>query len=58
MRSAVPIAFFPNASNHLQAILPNKILKSKKNSQVRFLSLAEDFNNCDVGVKARKDELF
>jgi hypothetical protein len=49
MQFAVPVAFFPNASNHLQAILPNKILKSKKNPQVRFLSLAEVFQACDVG---------
>jgi hypothetical protein len=51
MRFAVPVAFFPNGSNHLPAILPNKIPKSKKNPQVRFLSVAEDLNDCDLGVK-------
>ena len=58
MRFAVPVAFFPNGSNHLPAILPNKIPKSKKNPQVRFLSVAEDLNDCDLGVKDWKNELF
>jgi hypothetical protein len=40
MRFVVSVAIFPNAPNHLQTILPNKILKSKKNPQVRFPSLA------------------
>jgi hypothetical protein len=48
MRSVVPVAVFPNASNHLLAILPNKNAKSKKNPQVRFLSLAEALGTCDV----------
>jgi hypothetical protein len=45
MRFVVPVAFFPYTFSHLQAILPNKILKSKKIPQVRFLSLADTIKN-------------
>jgi hypothetical protein len=48
MRSAVPVSFLPSAFNHLSVDFTGYTYETKKISQVRFLSLAEDIQACDV----------